>query len=89
MTSGQLSYDLRRLRYHGFIQRIPRTHRYRVTSAGLRHALFFTRACNRLLHDGLAELAEPAQTQPSKIRAAARTYETAIDDLLTRAGLAA
>src|SRR5215831_18224495 len=34
MTSGQLSYDLRRLRYHGFIQRIPRTHRYRVTSAG-------------------------------------------------------
>jgi hypothetical protein len=49
MTSGQLSYDLRRLRYHRFIQRIPRTHRYQVTGIGLRDALFLTRACSRLL----------------------------------------
>jgi hypothetical protein len=89
MTSGQLSYDLRRLRYHGFIQRIPRTHRYQVTGTGLRDALFLTRACSRLLHDGLAELAGPLPTPPPKLRAAARAYETAIDDLLTRAGLAA
>ena len=88
MTSGQLSYDLRRLRYHGFIQRIPRTHRYQVTSTGLRDALFLTRACSRLLHGGLAELAQPALTQPPKLRAAARAYETAIDDLIIRAGLA-
>jgi hypothetical protein len=89
MTSGQLSYDLRRLRYNGFIQRIPRTHRYQVTGTGLRDALFFTRACGRFLHDGLAELARPLPTPPPKLRAAARAYETAIDDLLTRAGLAA
>jgi hypothetical protein len=88
MTSGQLSYDLRRLRYHGFIQRTPRTHRYQVTSTGLRNALFLTRACSRLLHGGLAEIAGPLPTQPSKLRAAARAYETAIDDLVTRAGLA-
>jgi hypothetical protein len=65
MTSGQLSYDLRRLRYHGFIQRTPRTHRYQVTSTGLRNALFLTRACSRLLHGGLAEIAGPLPTQPS------------------------
>jgi hypothetical protein len=89
MTSGQLSYDLRRLRHHGFIQRIPHTHRYQVTGTGLRDALFLTRACSRLLHGGLAELTGPALTQPSKLRAAARAYESAIDDLLTQAGLAA
>ena len=89
MTSGQITYDLRRLRHHGLIERIPHTHRYQVTAAGLRHALFLTRACDRLLHGGLADLAQPPPAQPSKIRAAARAYETAIDDLLTRAGLAA
>lgn len=44
MTSGQITYDLRRLRMHGLIERIPRTHRYRVTDPGLRYALFLTRA---------------------------------------------
>jgi hypothetical protein len=41
------------------------------------------------LHGGLAELTEPIPARPSKLRAAARAYENAIDDLLTRAGLAA
>ncbi len=31
ITSGQMSYDLRRLRLHGLIERIPRTHRYQLT----------------------------------------------------------
>ena len=43
MTGGQITYDLRRLRVHGLIERIPRTHRYQVTDTGLRHALFLTR----------------------------------------------
>jgi hypothetical protein len=61
----------------------------RDRSPVLRHALFLTRAHNRLLRDGLAELADPPPAAPSKIRTAARAYETAIDDLLTRAGIAA
>jgi Mn-dependent DtxR family transcriptional regulator len=89
MTSGQVSYDLRRLRYHGLIERIPHSHRYQVTDTGLRHALFLTRAHDRLLRGGLAEIAAPPPAHPSKIRTAARAYEAAIDDLLTRAGLAA
>src|SRR6266705_3220194 len=36
MTSGQITYDLRRLRVHGLIQRIPRSFRHQVTTAGIR-----------------------------------------------------
>jgi hypothetical protein len=43
MTSGQITYDLRRLRVHRLIGRIPRSHRYHVTDTGLRHTLFLTR----------------------------------------------
>ena len=33
--ASQATYGLRRLREHGLIERIPRTHRYQVTSTGL------------------------------------------------------
>jgi hypothetical protein len=87
ITTGQMSYDLRRLRHHGLIQRIPRTHRYQVTDTGLRQAAFLTRAHDRLLRTGLAELTDPGP--PTKLRTAARAYQTAIDDLAKHAGLAA
>jgi len=87
MTSGQITYDLRRLRLHGLIDRIPHTHRYRVTDLGLRHALFLTRAHTRLLRTGLAEIHGPPV--PTKLRAAATAYEHAINDLARAAQLAA
>ena len=30
-TQGKMTYDLRRLRLYGLIERIPKTHRYQVT----------------------------------------------------------
>jgi len=87
MTSGQITYDLRRLRAHGLIERIPHTHRYRVSDLGLRHALFLTRAHTRLLRTGLAEIHGPPV--PTKLRAADRAYEAAINNLTQAAGLAA
>ena len=48
ISQCRMTYDLRRLRLHGMIARIPKTHRYRVTPFGLRAALFFTRAHARL-----------------------------------------
>jgi hypothetical protein len=39
ITAGTMTYDLRRLRVHGLIQRIPHTRRYRVTDLGLQQAL--------------------------------------------------
>ena len=89
MTSGQVTYDLRRLRHHGLIERIPKTHRYQVTDTGLRHALFLTRAHNRILRTGLAELTDPNPPASSKLRAADRAYQAALDDLIRTAGLAA
>ena len=55
MTPGRVSYDLRRLRLHGMIERLPGTHRYQVTETGLRVALFFTRVHARLFRPALSE----------------------------------
>ena len=62
--AGRMTYDLRRLRLHGIIERIPRSHRYQLTAGGLRIALFFSRTYARLLRPSLAEImpqAPPAQ----------------------------
>ena len=56
MTSGKMTYHLRRLRLHGFIERIPRKHRYQVTPFGLRVALFYTRSYVSLLRPGLSQI---------------------------------
>ena len=53
---GRMTYDLRRLRLHGIIARIPHSHRYQLTSDGLRIALFFSRTYTRLLRPKLAEI---------------------------------
>jgi hypothetical protein len=89
LTTGQATYDLRRLRHHGFIERIPHSHRYRVTPQGHQHALFLARCYQRVLRDGLADLADPTIDHPHSLRAASHAYDRAIDDLLNRAGLAA
>jgi hypothetical protein len=89
MTSGQITYDLRRLRLHGLIERIPRTFRYQVTGTGLRQAHFLTCLTQRLLIPGLAHLTDPSPPAPTRLRAAARAYDTAIDHLTRQAGLAA
>jgi hypothetical protein len=54
IQQGAMTYQLRRLRLHGMIERVPGTHRYCVTSLGLRAALFFTRCYARILRSGLA-----------------------------------
>jgi hypothetical protein len=87
--AGRGSYDLRRLRLHGLIERIPKTHRYRVTDTGLHHAMFLTRIHNRLLRTGTAQLSDPNPPTTTPLRTAARTYDTALDDLTRQAGLAA
>jgi hypothetical protein len=89
ITTSQAGYDLRRLRTHKLITRIPGTHRYQVTDNGLHHALFLTRLHDRFLRTALAELADPDPPTPSPLRAAARAYQHAIDDLTRQASLAA
>jgi predicted MarR family transcription regulator len=89
MTSGQITYDLRRLRLHGLIERVPGTFRYQVTDTGIRAARYLTRVHHRLLRTGLAQLTDPSPPAPSPLRAAARSYQVAFDDLACQAHLAA
>jgi hypothetical protein len=89
ITAGQMTYDLRRLRAHGLIERVPHTRRYRVTDTGLQHALLFTHAHDHLLGPGLAQVSDPDPPHPSRLRAAARAYQAAFDDLTRHARLAA
>ena len=89
MTSGQITYDLRRLRLHGLIQRVPGTFRYQVTGTGMRTARYLTRLHDRLLRTGLAQLTDPDPPAPAALRAADRAYQAALDDLTRQAGLAA
>ena len=56
LTSGQITYQLRRLRLHGLIERIPKTHRYRVTDSGWRTILFYSHTYNRVLRPGLSQV---------------------------------
>ena len=89
ITAGQMSYDLRRLRVHGLITRIPRSHRYRLTEIGLHHAMLLSHIQTRLLMPGLAQLTDPDPPAPSTLRTAARNYQRALDQLTQDAGLAA
>jgi hypothetical protein len=46
---GAMTYDLRRLRLHRLIERVPRSHRYRVTTTGAQVAMFYARLYTRAL----------------------------------------
>jgi hypothetical protein len=89
ITAGQMSYDLRRLRAHGLITRIPRSHRYRLTDIGLHHAMLLTHVHTRMLLPGLAQLADPDPPAPSTLRTAANNYQRALNQLTHDIGLAA
>jgi hypothetical protein len=67
ITAGKTTYDLRRLRAHGLIARIPHTRRYQVTDTGLSHALLLTHAHDHLLRAGLAQLTD---LQPTRVHPA-------------------
>jgi hypothetical protein len=79
LTPGQMTYHLRRLRLHGLIERIPRTHRYRVTDSGWRTALFCTRTYNRILRPGLAQVVPEAALDDPVLRQRFDQLDTAID----------
>jgi hypothetical protein len=89
ITAGQMTYDLRRLRAHDLIERVPRTRRYTVTDTGLQHALLFTHAHDHLLRAGLAQVSDPSPPHPTKLRTAAHAYQAAINELTQQARLAA
>jgi len=86
-SQGQASYDLRRLRLKGFIERVAHTNTYRVTAHGRRMATFFTKLANRVVVPGLTELAalvRPPKETPQPVRDAWRAYERTLDSLVRK-----
>jgi len=85
---GRVTYDLRRLRLHGLIERVAGTHRYRLTERGIQIAAFWTRTYNRLLRPGLAQLEDPAEDSPP-LRRKLVALTNAIDQAVAEAKIAA
>jgi hypothetical protein len=81
-TRSQMSYDLRRLRLHGLIQRVPGRNTHTLTADGIRVAVFYTKLQNRLLSPLLEADQPPA---PLPLRRALATLEHAVADYLTQA----
>ncbi len=76
---GRMSYDLRRLRLHGLIERLPKTQRYHLTTFGLKTALFYSRTYQRLLRRGLSELHDPYPLPASTLAADYAKFQNALD----------
>jgi hypothetical protein len=89
MNPGRMSYDLRRLRHHAIVERIPKSHRYRLTSFGLRAALFFTRVYNRVLRPGLSQITPVAPAASPTLKASFDRLEKAVAKCCREAKLAA
>jgi predicted MarR family transcription regulator len=84
-TTTQMTYDLRRLRLHGLITRIPHTNTYVTTPDGLRVAAFYTKLHRRLLAPLLEADHPPA---PIEVRRALATLDRTINEYVTNARLA-
>jgi len=80
-----MSYDLRRLRLHGLIERLPRSNTYTLTAEGIRVAIFYTKLQNRLLRPLLDADKPPA---PLDVRHALATLERAVKTYIQTTRLA-
>jgi len=87
-SPNRMTYDLRRLRLHGLIRRLPHSNTYVLTAEGIRVAVFYSKLQNRLLRPLLAADQPPA---PPDVRRALTTLERAVHDYThnARLGLAA
>jgi len=84
LSQGRVTYELRRLRHRGLIVRLPRTHRYQVTSFGLRAALFYSRLHDHLFRPALSTLMPPAIHDDSPLRAAFTAFDRVLQDQARR-----
>ena len=89
LSPGRVTYDLRRLRLHGLIERIPKTHSYRITAKGLRTAIFYTRLYNRSLRTGLAVISPDAVNANVPLARSIRAAEAALNTWYDKENLAA
>ena len=73
-TPGRTTYDLRRLRHHGLIERIKGRLAYRVTDLGTRTALLYLQAYDAVVGPGLADITADIVTAPKPMMAMAKSF---------------
>jgi hypothetical protein len=87
-SAGAMTYDLRRLRLHGVIRRVPRTLRYTLTADGIRAAFVYTTLYRRLRRPHTATRVPPPEF-PSRLDTALRHLDTTLQELWSSAKPAA
>ena len=80
-SPGRMTHDLRRLRVHGLIERIPRSRRYRVTARGIRVALCYQRTYARVLRPTLAAVFDRNPPRSNRLQRTVETFDREIDRL--------
>ena len=88
-SPGRMTYDLRRLRLRGLIERIPHSRRYRVTDEGIRFALCFHRTYARVLRPSLSVLFDDAVGDPTPLQKAVQRFDREVDCLWQGKAIAA
>ena len=86
---GQMTYDLRRLRLKGLIERSEGRYLYQLTGRGLRTALFYSKVHSRILRPGFAALAPPSIDVPRPLSTALRQVDKEIQKICDSARLEA
>ena len=86
---GRMTYDLRRLRLRGLIERIPCTRRYRVTDEGLRTALCYHRTYARVLRPAMSVVFDAPPRSANRLGRAVASFDQEVQRLWECRGLAA
>lgn len=81
--TNQMSYDLRKLRLHGLIEKLPGTDTYQLTPEGIRTAVFYTKVRTRLLGPLLDTGHQPPS--PIELRRALTTIDHTITNYIASA----
>ena len=81
-TQTQATYDLRRLRLKGLIDRVPKSHRYRVSPEGLRICLALTKLYQRVLMPAVSLYrGQPTSAQIERTQLALQRHLAALNEI--------
>lgn len=86
-TQGRLTYQLRRLRPHGLIERVDKSHSYNVTERGYRIALWLSRCQARILRPSLGQLLDNAPCFDDTLRSAIERFDKQVDKYFQAANI--
>jgi hypothetical protein len=84
-----MTYDLRRLRLRGLIERLGGTHRYHLTPYGVRVVFFYSKLFLRIFRPHAPALEPFREAIPCAVRTALLNLDAAIDRVYREAAIAA